>query len=296
MKIAITGANGWLAKSTYFAGQMLKDYYPELSIELYSRNPQKINLIDGNFVVPKSFKQLSNSEFDLFIPLAFLTREKYFELGAENYQTANLRIIASDKLALQNNPQAKVLLISSGVVKSSSNLKMIDDSFLSYARLKRTQEETYRNEISESNFSICYLYSCTSVDFSKIKGYAFLEFIKKALLNEDIYIQNSASVLRKYIDLRELFFVMLKTIQENKNFNISSSGELVELENLARQIVVQLNSNSKISRAQKNNNDTTDNYFATDETMNSLFSQNKFEYSNLSKQIENVAEVIMKMT
>lgn len=288
-KIAITGASGWLGRSAFMAIDDLRDFYPNLSVELFSHSNSSISLKDGRVLPVSSFASLPQSNFDILIPLAFLTREKYYGLGEVNYRIKNIEIMSVESEAIKRNPNSQVILISSGTVIRPSEVHQSDISFREYANLKEIQVDTYREMLTNKQFSLCYLFSCTSKDFIKIQGYAFLELVEKALRNEDIYINNPNFVLRKYVDLRELFMVMISSALRGHNFEISSSGPLIEIGALSELIVQTLDSDSKIYRNPPDGKSTTDNYHSIDESMNELFEENGKSISGLTEQILNVA-------
>jgi nucleoside-diphosphate-sugar epimerase len=288
-KIAITGASGWLGRSAFMAIDDLRDFYPNLSVELFSHSNSSISLKDGRVLPVSSFASLPQSDFDILIPLAFLTREKYYSLGEVNYRIKNIEIMSVESEAIKRNPNSQVILISSGTVIRPSEAHQRDISFKEYGNLKEIQADTYRELLTNNQFSLCYLFSCTSKDFIKTEGYAFMDLVEKALLRKDIHIKNPNSVMRKYVDLRELFTVMISSVLKGRNFEISSSGPLIEIGALAELMVQTLESDSKIYRNAPDGKSMSDNYFSINESMNMLFEENGRSISGLPEQILNVA-------
>lgn len=290
MKIAVTGSSGWLARSLFFSIENLNLQGFDLDVNFYSRESKKVQLADGRTILTKPIEQIRNSHFDLYIPLAFLTREKYSSLGEKVYEDENRRIIQKDVYICETQEEPKVLLISSGVVKHPSALQIANPSFMSYAKLKKQQEEVFKSIIRTENLNVCYLYSCTSRDMTNI-GYAFSSIVMKALNNEQIHINSYKKVLRKYVDLRQLFEVMIRSIASGNQFTISSGGELIEIQDLANLIVSELDSESIISRSEIDIGHD-DDYFSKDNSMESLFSENKMNVIGIRDQIRNVSSAL----
>jgi nucleoside-diphosphate-sugar epimerase len=292
MRIAITGATGWVGRSANAAISQLINLGHNLEVENYSSRPCAITLIDGIQYRTKSYEQFDQSSFDLFIPLGFPTQEKYHILGEEKYKSDIDSLIQRDESALLNNPSAKVLLISSGVVNELSESQSANPGYSFYAKMKSAQEARLQNIVGVHNLNVCYLYSCTSRDIQDFDSYAFSSILKKAMKNEDIAISNSLPVVRKYVDLRELCSAMLLEILEGENLRISSGGHKVEIEELANLVVEVTNSSSAITRNNSNSNSKSDVYFAEDESFEMIFRKRNLEYSGLNAQIENMMAAI----
>lgn len=290
MKIAVTGSSGWLAQSLFFTIESLKLQGFDLEVDFYSRERKKVKLIDGSSLLTKPIEQIKKSHFDLYIPLAFLTREKYLELGKEAYEDENRKLIQQDAYICEAQKDTKVLLISSGVVKHPSDLQIANPSYVSYAKLKQEQEDVFKTILKHENLNVCYLYSCTSSDMTNL-NYGFSSIVMKALKNEEIHISSHKKVLRKYVDLRQLFEAMIRSIVADHQFTISSGGELIEIQDLAQLVVSELDSQSSISRS-KQNIGFDDIYCSNDNSMESLFSENNMQLIGIREQISNVSKAL----
>ena len=292
IKIAITGSTGWLGRSANAAILQLIKSGHDLHVENYSSKPADVCLIDGFQYRTKTYDQLNNSIFDLYIPLGFPTQEKYQILGKNEYKLSIDLLVERDIKSILNNPLAKVLLISSGVVNQLSESQSTNYGYEFYAKMKVMQEEYLTESVGVDNLSVCYLYSCTSKDIRDFNSYAFSSMVKKAIYNENIHISNALPVIRKYVDLRELFTVMLLEILSGKTFRISSGGQKIEIGELANLIVKVTNSSSKISRATQGSDAKSDLYYSEDACFEELFQAHNFRYSNLNAQLENVIAAV----
>ena len=182
------------------------------------------------------------------------------------------------------------MLISSGVVEHPSDLQLANMSYMSYAKLKREQEQAFKKILKAENLNVCYLYSCTSREITSL-DYAFSSLVSKALKNEEIHINSYKKVIRRYVDLRQLFEVMIRCISSGEQFKISSGGDFIEIQDLANLIVSELKSESAISRA-KVDNGNDDIYASKDNSMELLFSKYKIQALDIREQIRNVSSAL----
>lgn len=291
MRIAITGASGWLARSAYFAISKLQSEGIDISCTMFSSNPKTIGLRDGGSFTSNSVDDLFDAHFDIYVPLAFLTQEKFRMLGRGNYVSSNLDIINRDKQILQRNKSAKVLLMSSGVVVRPSQLHKSLESYKCYADLKRFQEESFREIVGEQNQSICYLYSCTSLDMPRWQDYAFSSIIHSVIHDNVVTITNPLPVIRRYVDSRELFLAMFRDLQFRESFRISSGGTLIELEQLANLAIAVLGSHAQVVRTKDESQSVSDEYFTEDYSMEQLFERNQQHQSSIEQQIITTSQI-----
>lgn len=293
MKIAITGSGGWLARSAFAAIKRLQTEGFELEAVMISSIRQKIVVSQYGWYETRTMSEYTNEQFDLFVPLAFLTQEKFNLLGEKYFRDSNLAIINSDLDLLRQQKNIKVLLISSGVVQQASKLQESNPSYLAYAELKKYQEKILRQNISESNFSLCYLYSCISIDLPNWENYAFSSIVHDAIYRDMILINNPNPVYRKYVDARILFYVMFKELYLSGNFTISSSGALIEIEELANKAIKVLDSKAIIKRSQAKSDGLDDLYYSTDNTMDELFSKHNETIASIEELIRMTTKIFV---
>jgi nucleoside-diphosphate-sugar epimerase len=286
-KIAITGASGWLGRSAIMA---LRSVYGEKileSVRLFGRDASSIQLVDGLSLPISPYSKLLTEEFSIYIPLAFATREKFHVHGSVRYQEMNLNIIKQDQEFIRANTGLTTILISSGVVNGLSDSQKLDNSYASYAQLKKMQEDVYKEASrNDSRVKICRLYSCTSKDLLKTEGYLFSSIVRSALLDEPIIINSSSRVIRNYVDLRQLFAALIRTRDQCL---INSGGPKIEIRDLANLIVQTLNSNSKIQFPPYNSNSPSNHYAAPDESMKKMYDEVGLTEISLEEQILNTS-------
>lgn len=294
MRVALTGASGWLARSAFSALNRLKNEGVDVSCTMFSSIPRQIELRDGVTYRARSMDELMEGEFDLYVPLAFLTQEKFQFLGKSDYTSLNLGIIQRDIEVIQRNSLVRVLLMSSGVVIDPSGLQSRIESYRCYADLKKLQELKYCDVLGNQNISVCYLYSCTSIDIPQWQNYAFSSIVHDAIYKDSVLIKNPKRVTRRYVDARDLFYVMFKHLKTKQSFRISSGGPLIELEDLANLAISTLESSAKVIRAEGLSRETSDEYYAKDDSMENLFAQNHYPLPSIEQQILTTSKIFLE--
>lgn len=293
MRVAITGSGGWLARCAFSAISILNSEGFNIEAKMFSTRAQEIHLRSGLKYNTKLLSETSILDFDLIVPLSFLTQEKFNILGETAYKARNLELMKSELYAFTKRMNPRVLLISSGVVKNPSDLQASKPSYRCYADLKKLQENLYRDSVGLSNLSICYLYSCTSYEIPNWQNYSFSTIVHDVIFGNRILIQNSLPVLRKFVDSTELFYVMFKEIISGNNFSISSGGPLIEIEDLAKMAINILGSKSDILREDTLSGSHADVYYAPENSMDELFEVHNKKISTIEDQILNVSRIFL---
>ena len=293
MRIAITGSGGWLARCAFSAISNLNSEGFNIEAQMFSSRAQEIHLRSGLKYNTKLLSESSNLDFDLIVPLSFLTQEKFNILGETAYRAQNFEVISAELVAFAERNNSRVLLISSGVVNNPSDLQVSKPSYSCYADMKKLQEKMYENKFGVSKLSVCYLYSCTSNEIPNWQNYAFSTVVHDAFFGNRIIIKNNLPVFRKFVDATELFYVMLKEIIAGNNFHISSGGPLIEIEELAKKANEIFSNKSEILREKSETNMYQDNYYAIDNSMERLFEIHNKKMSTIEDQILNVSRIFI---
>lgn len=272
--ILFTGLSGWLGRT---AERVLT-----LNLGIKTSQIEYIPSIANGDIKFRS----EEKSYDSFVPLAFPPRDYYWKVSDDEYKSIAKRIIDRDKLILQSNNFKSVILISSGEVSEKAIRRSPD--YKSYRDLKKYQEETLYDICShkEVNLSICRVYSVTSKEISNFTSFAFSNFVDLASKNLPIKINNPGLVYRKYLDFGQLFEVLYKNRKVSKFEMLESSGELIEIRDLAKIVIETLNSSSILEH--KNSSLEVENYFSESSTDYDLYRKYGIQPFNLKQQIKNV--------
>jgi nucleoside-diphosphate-sugar epimerase len=275
----ITGASGWLANNAIMAFESIYEN-PRItrafssSVHNKVKNP-KIDVILDSY---KTFSELRSESVDIFIPAAFLTQDKLLTVSESQYSTLNRKLIREARDFILNNDTKSVINLSSGVVTQLSNRQRINRNYLIYRDLKREQEDVLSEACDRtgSQFVNCRIFSLTGTHNPQPNKYAFFNLISQAISGE-ITLYSGHEVVRKYMDSKELFQLLLLACRNGKNIEFESSGSIINLETLSLRIFNILDRHGVINNI-KNPEIETDYYYAL---------KHNFKISNIEKQILN---------
>ena len=86
---------------------------------------------------------------------------------------------------------------------------------------------------------------------------------------------------------------MFRSIIDDSNFNITTGGPEIEIEDLANMIICETKSSSRIFRSKDFDNAKSDIYLSNDNSMDKLFNLYGTKISDLKIQISNTVEALL---
>lgn len=279
MKILITGASGWLGKSSFYS---IKRIYPNAEIFFAASSNRKIQI--GNFVLDAldlASSELLRHKFDGIIHLAFLTRDKIAAHGAEKYIQINTSITDTVAKIIENSQTNWVTTVSSGAAIKFSGA--VESNPYSICKL---HEEKVISELSWSwgaNYSVGRLWGSLGIDMPINRNYAVSDFIMQALENKVIQVNAKGSVHRRYVDSREFMNVCISSAIAGFNDIFESGGKLLEVGELAEKIGARLK--ATVSR-EFNPELPADDYYPEDSTYDTLINQLQLQKTEFSASLE----------
>ncbi len=295
LSICLTGATGWLGRSLL---EVPLDTTTPHRFSIYGRKRSMILNDFGKSFQVKTFdpEVIAKDEYDVFAPLAFATRDKITKVNQEEYVTTNKRIIADAVSVILRGNVGSVINISSGVVSYKSDSQRVDPSYNLYAELKDFQEQEFAAacEATGSQFINCRVFSVTGIDMTEPSKFAIGNLVEQTILRGAIELNSKSSVLRRYMDTRDLMHLLLKCVGENQIVNLESGGEGVSLIELSKSILEQFNYSTKNISFKTDETLLTNNYLSNRDDFETL--ANKFNYplTRLAEQISNVEKAIRK--
>jgi nucleoside-diphosphate-sugar epimerase len=297
LSICLTGATGWLGRSLL---EVPLDSTTPHRFSIYGRKDSIILNDFGKSFQVKTFdpEVIAKDEYDVFAPLAFATRDKITKVNQEEYVTTNKRIIADAVSVILRGNVGSVINISSGVVSYKSDSQRVDPSYNLYAELKDFQEQEFAAacEAAGSQFINCRVFSVTGIDMTEPSKFAIGNLVEQTILRGAIELNSKSSVLRRYMDTRDLMHLLLKCVGENQIVNLESGGEEVNLIELSKSILEQFNYSTENISFKTDETLLTNNYLSNRDDFETL--ANKFDYplTHLAEQISNVEKAIRKKT
>lgn len=297
LSICLTGATGWLGRSLLEVP--LNSTTPH-RFSIYGRNSSMISNDFGKSFQVKTFdtEVIAKGEYDVFAPLAFATRDKITKVNQEEYVTSNKKIIADAVSVILRGNVGSVINISSGVVSYKSESQRVDPSYNVYAELKDFQEQEFAAacDATGSQFINCRVFSVTGIDMTEPSKFAIGNLIEQTILKSSIELNSKSSVVRRYMDTRDLMYLLLKCVGENSSLNLESGGEEANLIELSKRILEQFNYSTENISFKTDETLLSNNYLSNRDDFETL--ANKFDYplTHLAEQIDNVEKAIRKKT
>ena len=239
--VCITGATGWLGQSLIGATNDLIPFPVDLS--LYGRTERDLVVRGCHTYRIQSFntEAITTNSFDCFAPFAFLTRDKSVNMTDSDYLLANKQLIRDSVEIIRSGKVGSVINLSSGVVSNMSQNQKLDGSYNLYASLKAEQEDSFYDACVAIGIPLinCRVFSLTGIDMPEPNKYAIGNLISQAMTTKKILLDSPATVLRRYMDSRELMNFLLRLAITGKSVSLETGGikvSLFELSNILLEI------------------------------------------------------------
>ena len=287
-RVVITGASGWLGSA--MIAMLIKKYGNSIlnSVELYGSKNGILELDSQKKLDIKSLDSFNTKgEIDLFIPMAFLTQEKYEYLGSQEYKTINKNIISKHTEIINRSDVKSCISLSSGIVSLTNSDVVRPRSFWEYRSLKQEEESAMLVACSNRQTALisCRLFSLSGRHMKDPLKYALGDFISQAVKNKFIKIRSNYPVLRKYVSDENLCTLLLLLAERMETMNLESSGSLVELEELAQLVARKLGLKNEIVQRTKRTSFEPDSYFSKSEKMEMLATECGLYFQDLEQQV-----------
>jgi nucleoside-diphosphate-sugar epimerase len=286
--ISINGASGWLGTATLRAISRIegdKAPWAKTLFGSYSRNHTFVGL--GEYEIQKYPMALAEkSGTDIFVNLAFKTRDYIKKFGETEYARENLEIIKNSILSARISNPKSIVLISSGVVTKYQQTggKYHDDA---YTRLKIYEEECFKQLSDEldANLIILRMWAATGEDMTEPQKYGIGNLLIQSQLENAILIESSRKVFRKYADASQQLEICLRAALDGKSMTVNSGGALIEIRDLAERIRVKYSPKLLVKQHWKQE-EVADDYFWSGDEFESMARRFKVELYSLDEQIE----------
>lgn len=292
IRIAITGASGWIGRNflNYLSDQKKAGWDVELG--LFSSKASQVLLINGEKWDTQEFTFESVKKFNpnYLVHLAFVTADYSNLMNREIYINKNKRIINDINKIIKDLNVEKVLFTSSGIQESKNQPERNKD----YKELKDLESQSIMNSCDKRGIKHINLriWSTTGNYMDKVKYFAISEFILKAIESKDILIKSANIVNRTYMDGEDIAKIGICALNQNKNIFIQcSTGSYIDLVQLANKVVKTLKSKSNV-HFNINENDKSDNYFPNKTELNSFLIEHKLSTINLEQQVLKTANYV----
>lgn len=296
MKVVINGAAGWLGQSS--AHVLFRTGLVEKANDIYAFGQKSRRAKLGPWV-SHEIRQLSDSleqeaKSELFIQLAFKTRDYEEKLGDKEYTRINRSILQNSIELLKRSQARSVVIVSSGVVKRYLDSQgKVDNS--PYARLKLEEEHIYAETCLAmgSRLVVLRLWGSTGEDMTEPTKYGIGDLIKQAIQNRRITIESNRLVYRRYMDSRDQMEIAIRASLEAGELVMDSGGEIIEIGQLAVRVRDIYAPGKEIVRP-KMTGEAPDVYFSTSVTAEQLAHKFGISLKSLDRQIIDTGKAVAR--
>ena len=267
--------------------------------DAFGRSESEITTDSGKSIQTHLFdlKKITSKEYDIFAPLAFATRDKALQMSNQDYIDLNKAIVIDAVSVIRAGKVGSVLNISSGVVSQRSESQLLDSSYSIYADLKRFQEDLFSSACNSVGipFVNCRVFSLTGQDMKEPSKYAIGNLLQQAISTGSIQLSSKGSVIRRYMDSRDLMTLLLKYVGRGSSVSVESGGEKVDLIQLARQILKLYGHSPDSITFADTNNTKSNEYFSPKNHFEKIAGETNYTLAGITDQIANVAKSLERL-
>ena len=267
--------------------------------DAFGRSESEILTDSGKSIQTHLFdlKKITSKEYDIFAPLAFATRDKALQMSNQDYIDLNKAIVIDAVSVIRAGKVGSVLNISSGVVIQRSESQLLDSSYSIYADLKRFQEDLFSSACNSVGipFINCRVFSLTGQDMKEPSKYAIGNLLQQAISTGSIQLSSKGSVIRRYMDSRDLMTLLLKYVGRGSSVSVESGGEKVDLIQLARQILKLYGHSPDSITFADTNNTKSNEYFSLKNHFEKIAGETNYTLAGITDQIANVAKSLERL-
>jgi nucleoside-diphosphate-sugar epimerase len=290
MRLAITGASGWLGKN--FIDQIfLQQKLPEeFDVKLFASSNKTISVGHSDFFCQEfNLINLLNFKPTHIIHLAFNFKNK--NLYRNNNLTVNNKIINIITRYLETEEVQKIIFTSSGAQESA----IIKDDLKDYVFLKSKETQLIidickKNKIEYNKLNI---WNCSGKYPPDLNTYFFINFIYKCINGLPIYINSANQIYRSFTSAGSIAELGTKLLTGSGPSNINCSQlKYIEIEEYANRVKSFLKSQSSVSRVDLNPDEEDDRYFPLSSNFDQICEKLDVKLFTLDEQISITSDFI----
>jgi nucleoside-diphosphate-sugar epimerase len=288
LKVVVTGANGWLGRSSIWSLSQLENIE---SIIPVTRKSIEI-IIENKTYSSIEYSDIKhiNGKIDGYIHLPFVTRDKVKDLDLSNYVQQNTEIIEQAKQNLELHKPNWIISVSSGAVYKNGNNKTLElENNLElnpYGYMKHLEEKTILETAKKinANYVIGRLWGATGSDIQNYIPYAIGDFISSALSGNKITVKSTSDIKRNFVDSRQFMTILIKEAISGSNLTIDSFGTEITIRELAQKVCEQF-PGSQVLLPPNYEPDKSDNYIPLSQDFLQLFEKWGIHSKTIEEQI-----------
>lgn len=226
-RLLVLGASGWF-------GQTLNDLKLNAEAMLPISSSNSGGNSSWNFDAIRAFRPTTVVNF------AFLTPDKLLAMGAEEFQAQNLELLRRFSQSLELPSVRESVAVSSGAV--------LETPRGIYAQLKAEEEAIAQAWAGGTRIAVILrAFSMSGPHVRVPQRYAFSDFVLQARRGV-INVLADRPTYRRYISVKDFLTVGMGMLGLGSSCTIESGGELVEMGELAEQVIRVVNPSAFIER------------------------------------------------
>jgi len=241
--ILITGASGWLGKSSI--SYLLHRGCSLSQLSLVASEDKYFNVGNLHKAEAKNFSKFeATGKIEGLIHLAFLTREKSAVMDLATYSSINQEITQRVVNTIRHTKPDWVVTVSSGAIFDPLTKQLETNIGTNPYGFLKLQEEEELISVTKSvgaNLVIGRLWGASGSLMPINRSYALSDFIVQAVTDKKIEINSPHEVYRRYVDAEIFMAVLLERAISGKDESIDSGGPTVEIGDLAKIVADELN-------------------------------------------------------
>lgn len=232
-RVAVTGASGWFGSVALdLLYEAFGDEAPTL-VTAYASRPRELVVADGRRLQLLPLGELGSQDPapTTLLHFAFLTRDKVEALGVEAYTSQNLAITLTVLDAIAKHRPRRVVVASSGAVRSDTGRLVSDLRTNPYGALKHLDELAFRAATLQVG-GVCVIprvFSVAGPRMTKPGLYALGEMIQMAAAGGPIEVRAQGPVYRSYCGVDEVVALALWAAHAGREIGFDSGGTVVEV-------------------------------------------------------------------
>ena len=207
-KFIITGATGWFGKTAIY------EYWKQFgldslkkNISAYSSSRKELKFDEFDFTIKtKPLEEIENEKNPLgIIHTAFLTKDKIYKIGLQEYINTNRKIMNLVSAFLSKNKSCPVIYISSGAAEKVKNLNDFEIKKDPYSYLKKTEESKLEELVFNRMILTFRVFAATGRFCTIPSKFAFADFLQQGIYQKKINIKSEHKIIRSYVNVGCLF-------------------------------------------------------------------------------------------
>jgi nucleoside-diphosphate-sugar epimerase len=245
LRIAVTGASGWLGQATLeMLEQALEDRFEE-RVYAFGSHPRPFRLRSGRSIEIASLGALASlpPAPTLLLHYAFLTKERTTAMALDAYYRSSEEISRTVAEAMRKVGVKKMLFPSSGAVyglPTRADRSVREDPVANpYGTQKLRDEHCFSTGCKKLGIRLAMprIFSLSGPFINKHDSYALASIINFALSGKPVQLRARRRVVRSYLAIRDLLDATIGWLlasREPGQMSFDTGGEIVEVGDLAR--------------------------------------------------------------